>query len=466
MEGNPLTASKETPAAVTTEKAHAHAVSWYSDKQDVCCTIASPIDESDIIKEGDMVIFDVNGQMKVNFVEAKRGSTFSLGRGVCQGIDLVGHPYGTLFELNTPLDNVSDDQEQRDKSSSTIRPVAHQPNMEWVESGEQQLAFPPTTSHTSHKITHSASNQNLTQADIESLKQKTDGSSIVDALVTHSNTFDMMSDFAQKKYKKRKVDKYVLVGCARKPTAAALAEAYYSKQASRIGGLRPDTLALVLNMANVGPYQNVLVLEASSGLVTGAVAERLGGYGEVCAAHFGRNPTGIAISNFFNFDERTKSTIYTKPLFSLLEEVGGLCTKSKFFTNKKFSDDEEEEEDQANDTVGVQQGRFTSCVITSTNYSAKSSLLTSFPLLAPSATFAIASPLLQPLVDCMNLIRVKGYAASTTIHEAWTRDIQVLPKRTHPAMNMNHGGGYILTGTVTKKGRWIDLNNFKQEQKE
>ena len=465
MEENPSTARKETRAAVTTEDAHA--VPWYSDKEGVCCTIASPMDESEIIKEGDMVIFDVNGQMKVNFVEAKRGSTFSLGRGVCQGIDLVGHPYGTLFELNTPPDNVRDDQEQIDQSISTIRPVAHQPNMEWMENGEQ-VVFQTTTTHTSHKITHSASNQNLTQADIESLKEKTDGSSIVDALVTHSNTYDMMSDFAQKKYKKRKVDKYVLVGCARKPTAAALAEAYYSKQASRIGGLRPDTLALVLNMANVGPYQNVLVLEASSGLVTGAVAERLGGYGEVCAAHFGRNPTGIAISNFFNFDERTKSTIHTKPLFALLEEVGGLCTKSKFFTDKKYSDDEEEQDNQAdsNETVGVQQGRFTSCVITSTNYSAKSSLLAVFPLLAPSATFAIASPLLQPLVDCMNLIRVKGYAVSTEIHEAWMRDIQVLPKRTHPAMNMNHGGGYILTGTVTKKGRWIDLNNFKQEQKE
>jgi len=26
--------------------------------------------------------------------------------------------------------------------------------------------------------------------------------------------------------------------------------------------------------------------------------------------------------------------------------------------------------------------------------------------------------------------------------------LQVLPMRTHPTMNMNHGGGYILSATV------------------
>jgi hypothetical protein len=26
--------------------------------------------------------------------------------------------------------------------------------------------------------------------------------------------------------------------------------------------------------------------------------------------------------------------------------------------------------------------------------------------------------------------------------------VQVLPMRTHPSMNMNHGGGFILSGTV------------------
>lgn len=313
-------------------------------------------------------------------------------------------------------------------------------------------------------------NQELRQKDIEDLKVKgLDGSKIVDALVSNSRTFEKMSELAQKKYKRRKEEKYVLVGCAQRPTAATLAEAYYLKQASRIGNLRPDTLALVLCMANVGPYQNVLVLEGSSGLVTGAVAERLGGYGEVCAAHYGRNSPGIAISNFFNFDESVKKTIYTRPLLDLLQEVRGLSKRATFFKDKKFSSSSSDDDVNADETEGMmslerKEPRFTSCIITSTNYSVKSALLAVLPLLAPSATFAVASPILEPLVDCMNLIRVKGYAIGTSIQEPWKRDIQVLPKRTHPAMNMTHGGGYILTGTVSKRGRWVDLHQFRSSE--
>lgn len=309
-------------------------------------------------------------------------------------------------------------------------------------------------------------NQELSQKDIETLKDKgLDGSKIVDALVSNSKTFEKMSELAQKKYKKRKVDKYVLVGCAQKPTAATLAQAYYTKQASRIGHLRPDTLALLLCMANVGPYQNVLVLESSSGLVTGAVAERLGGYGEVCAAHYGRTTPGIAISNFYNFNDHVKKTMYTKSLLDLLEEVRGLSKRATYFQHKKHNDSDDPDISECDTPENAiddrKDPRFTSCIITSTNYCVKSALIAVMPLLAPSATFAVASPVIDPLADCMNLIRVKGYALSTSIQEVWMRDIQVLPKRTHPAMNMTHGGGYILTGTVSKRGRWVDLHKYR-----
>jgi hypothetical protein len=64
-------------------------------------TLSSPesIRDPDIIREGDMVIFDVNDQLKVNFVEVKRGKKFKFGRGDCDCMSLEGHRYGTLFEL-------------------------------------------------------------------------------------------------------------------------------------------------------------------------------------------------------------------------------------------------------------------------------------------------------------------------------------------------------------------------------
>lgn len=41
--------------------------------------------------------------------------------------------------------------------------------------------------------------------------------------------------------------------------------------------MRVDTLSLLLSMANIGAYSDVLVVDMVGGLIVGAVAERLGG---------------------------------------------------------------------------------------------------------------------------------------------------------------------------------------------
>ena len=41
--------------------------------------------------------------------------------------------------------------------------------------------------------------------------------------------------------------------------------------------LRVDTLSLLLSMANIAAHSDVLVVDMVGGLLTGAVAERLGG---------------------------------------------------------------------------------------------------------------------------------------------------------------------------------------------
>lgn len=41
--------------------------------------------------------------------------------------------------------------------------------------------------------------------------------------------------------------------------------------------MRVDTLSLLLSMANIGAYSDVLVVDMVGGLVVGAVAEHLGG---------------------------------------------------------------------------------------------------------------------------------------------------------------------------------------------
>ncbi|KAI5082599.1 hypothetical protein GOP47_0002342 [Adiantum capillus-veneris] len=68
------------------------------------------------------------------------------------------------------------------------------------------------------------------------------------------------------------------------------------------------------------------------------------------------------------------------------------------------------------------------------------------PLLSPSSPFAIYHQYLQPLADCMHELQVSRMAVALEIVEPWLREYQVLPSRTHPHMQMNATGGYILTG--------------------
>ena len=95
----------------------------------------------------------------------------------------------------------------------------------------------------------------------------------------------------QEKYLKKKTDKYTVRATVERPTARSLAETLFSWRPERIQYMRADTLALLLTMANVGAHGRALVLEACGGLVTGAVAERMGGFGQVPALPLSMKPS-------------------------------------------------------------------------------------------------------------------------------------------------------------------------------
>lgn len=63
----------------------------------------------------------------------------------------------------------------------------------------------------------------------------------------------------------------------------------------------------------------VLVLETCSGLVTGAVAERLGGFGHVCTTYLGDKCPPLEATRMLNFSDSIKQSMSTAPLATLLK---------------------------------------------------------------------------------------------------------------------------------------------------
>ncbi len=66
-------------------------------------------------------------------------------------------------------------------------------------------------------------------------------------------------------------------------------------------------------------WVQVLVLETCSGLVTGAVAERLGGFGHVCTTYLGDKCPPLEATRMLNFSDSIKQSMSTAPLAALFE---------------------------------------------------------------------------------------------------------------------------------------------------
>ena len=121
--------------------------------------------------------------------------------------------------------------------------------------------------------------QRMKHSDVEFLKEtNTEGKQIIDALVSNSETFQARTAFSKVKYLRKKKEKYAVWFEARRPTALNLCETYHRSSPDRICHLRPDSLALLLNVANVSFQSRVLLVENTKGFLSGALAERAVAY--------------------------------------------------------------------------------------------------------------------------------------------------------------------------------------------
>ena len=298
----------------------------------------------------------------------------------------------------------------------------------------------------------------------------------------------------------------------RRPTGHAVAEAYYATAGAKTNYMRPDTLALLLALANVGAHARVLVVEACGGLVTAATLERTGGAAApgsgVVSAWVGgaaaRRPP-LDMWKHFNFAEEQRAALRFAPLQTLLAEAQQAAAARQQQAQQQQEQQQEQPEQQQQEPeqqvqeqeqaqpqeaepmqqdeqpgapseaaaagapadaaqqtqaeaqaplAGSQQppsalqAPFNCCILACTTVSPLALVRHVLPLLAPSASLAVYSPWPQPLAEALEALRGGGQVANLALQEAWWREMQVLPLRTHPTMNMNHGGGFLLSGTV------------------
>ncbi|CAH8325287.1 unnamed protein product [Eruca vesicaria subsp. sativa] len=412
--------------------------------------------------EGCNVLLDVNDGDRLVFARLSGGSTLKIGNTKYSLKPLIGAPFGSLFQVETGedvsfLSRILPVKKEESISNNVIEDSRD--NRELIDNNEAQ---------------------NLTEEEIETMRREgAKGDEIIEALIANSKTFDKKFQLSQEKYKLKKQKKYAPKVLLRRPFARSICEAYFKKYPARIGFLRVDALSLLLTMANVTAYSDVLVVDMVGGLVTGAVAERLGGTGYVCNTFKGNSPPSVDMVKMFNFTDKVIERIVQSSINDLssaktvLSPEGGVCNAEININESSTCDIVEDvsvtaEARVVDDVVPVskvikapkagakaskeavemwKENGFSSLIMAAQDQDPWSLAKDVLPLLSYSAPFAIYHQYLQPLATCMHNLQQEKMAINLQITEPWLREYQVLTSRTHPHMQMSSFGGYVLSGT-------------------
>ncbi|OMO75411.1 hypothetical protein COLO4_26158 [Corchorus olitorius] len=243
-----------------------------------------PVQNPRVTWEGCSVLLDINDGDRLVFARLSAGSTLKIGNKTCSLQPLIGCPFGSMFQVESG---------QEKPYLSRFTPSTEENNVQ--DEGKEE-------SRDNRALIDNNQAQSLTSEDIDALRrQGATGNEIVEALIANSTTFDKKTQFSQEKYRIKKQKKYAPRVLLRRPFSRSICEAYFKKYPARIGFLRVDALSLLLSMANVTANSDVLVVDFVGGLLTGAVAERLGGTGSVCNTYLGGKPHSMEIIRMFNF---------------------------------------------------------------------------------------------------------------------------------------------------------------------
>lgn len=302
--------------------------------------------------------------------------------------------------------------------------------------------------------------------------------------------FDEKSKFSKEKMiKKKKKTNHANILTVMKPNLLMINEMMFARD--KVGGLRPDLLAMVLSSSNVQNGTKCLLLDHNLGLVTGAIASRILPDG-ICIQLVQDNEmtsTTRRTLDMLNIDSAQYQdkllAVTIKDLYKIYqgrtdfdEEVQVFNDRSKILHSRlvtHFRRDEinsgdqkiKDEDDKAQEesllkkdlnrenrnherlmaTNYLQPNLLDCIVIIAQNDHPLPILKLCFKFLAPSGQFVIYSDIIDPLLECHQYLKSNSLAVSLTLTEPWLRKYQVLPDRSRPEMNTTGYGGYLLFGT-------------------
>ncbi|KAJ9473923.1 tRNA (adenine(58)-N(1))-methyltransferase non-catalytic subunit TRM6 [Pseudozyma hubeiensis] len=421
------------------------------------------------IESGSTVILKMpSGRTKP--AEIMPGKQVSLGKfGSFRADDLIGMPYGFTYEIQadtTSAPQKDGDSKQNGKGGGRASGSAAGGKLKLVINRtlsdlETEASETIETAATNEHINDDGSAQKLTYVDIQALKEQgISGREIIEQQLASSESFANRTVYSQAKYVARKEQKHLRLFTPLQPDFGNVCDFWFDKSPEKIRYIRKDALSQVLSFGSVRPGGRYLVVDGVSGLLVGAVLERLGGDGTVIAINDAESPPSLDILPYFNLPTQVTKPVLKiinwaateqdyAPVFSSQDIQPTSSSSSVPAATRSAKDKQRDRKRQATfrEVDRVRSDFFAGdfdAVLIACHYDPMSILRRLKPHLGGSASVVVHSPYLQPLVEAHAQLRSDEEFINISVTEPWLRKYQVLPGRTHPEMTTSSTAGFIL----------------------
>lgn len=321
-----------------------------------------------------------------------------------------------------------------------------------------------------------------------------DSKEIIGTLVANSKSFNEKTEFSQEKYIRKKEKKYFDYVQIRKPTIRLLSEIFYTQDPEKPLGLRIDSLSQLISYSGVNSTGTYLVYDAgTSGLVPAAFLNSMGSSGDARLVHV--HPGSMSQKQAvcaLNLSEEHEKKCVSVNVYSILRHfyqntINGAATAPDPI---KISDETESRKRKAEEsedaTEAKRQNMNGSTLELSVaepkevkkprwqyeNEEAMELLkekVDSLVIVSKEDPFNIAKELLQfvhpgrpvvifhtckeILMECYSSLKALDKMVNVRLLSNWMRNYQVLPMRTHPAVQISGTSGFLLVGYTVNSGK-------------
>uniref|UniRef100_A0A1B6KPM0 tRNA (adenine(58)-N(1))-methyltransferase non-catalytic subunit TRM6 n=1 Tax=Graphocephala atropunctata TaxID=36148 RepID=A0A1B6KPM0_9HEMI len=333
---------------------------------------------------------------------------------------------------------------------------------------------------------------------------------IIEQLIENSKTFQIKTEYSQEKYIKKKEKKYFEFISVIRPTIRLLADIFYSRELPKSIGIRLDTLSQLSTALNFQPDGCYLLVENGfNGIVAATLLDALSNEGRLIHITPGNQNQKQAVlaMNFLKVRMSQLTTVRLSTLTELMEknastyqisgssqgynvDYGGSAKTEQYNESDKISSTS----DMVNSSTGTsddileEDGTISACAEfrkrKHSNLDSKSPELElkkprwaveaedaievlkkkvdglivackEFPVnivnklfkyMLPSRPFVIYSLYQEPLLVLYLQLKQRTDVVNLKITETWFRPYQILPERSHPAVNVSSSSGYLLSG--------------------